>query len=288
MRFNITLVDPPGQRCAHFLFDLMRYLAHSIESLGHDCTIERNRCVADRTNILVGIHHLRSRGEAKELLGPSRDYIVYQTEILRNERVNDHDDGRYKDIVLPLLKGAKAVWESLHSNAEEFKARGIDFDFLRFGYHPAMKDIVFKKTRDIDFLFYGSITPHRKAVTEKLSQLGYRVRVDFDSAAFYRNDLIARSEIVLTLRQSETMNHMPYSRVVYLVNNGVLVVGDGGLEQEALEDVFVWTKSDDVIELCRETLARTDRRQLAEQFHEAFRSRPMTSFLAPLLEKLER
>jgi hypothetical protein len=112
------------------------------------------------------------------------------------------------------------------------------------------------------------------------------VRVDFDSAAFYRNDLIARSEVVLTLRQSEAMNHVAHSRIVYLVNNGALVAGDGGLEQEPVEDVFVWTNSDDVVELCRETRARADRRQLAEQFHAAFRSRPMTSFLAPLLEKL--
>jgi hypothetical protein len=286
MRFNVTVIDPPGQRWAHFLFDLARYVTHTIGSLGHDCTIERNRCPRDRINILLGTHHLSSSGEVKELLGACRDYVVLQTEIVRNGRVNDQPDSRWDTVLRPLLTGAKAVWEAGRANHTELAANGITAQLLRFGYHPAMKEIVHKQARDIDFLFYGSVTPHRRAVLDKLSQLGYRVRVDFDGAALYRNDLIARSEVVLTLRQSDTMNHLPQLRIIYLVNNGALVVGDGGLEQEALEDVFVWTNSNDVIELCREVRARSDRREVAERFHATFASRPMTSFVSPLLEKL--
>ncbi len=286
MRFNVTLIDPPRHPFAHFLYDVSRYIVHSIESLGHDCTLERNRCVKDATNILIGTHHVARAVEMEEILGPAKNWVVMQTEILRGGRVNETEDPRWNDVVVPLYRGARAVWDSLPENVDELRRQDIRADILRFGYHPAMNEIVPKRTRDIDFLFYGSVTPRRKVILDKLAALGYDLRVEFDTPHIYRNDLIARAEVVLTIRQSEAMTHLPQGRILYLANNSVLVGGEGGVGQEGLEDVFSWTEGD-VVEHCRALRARTDLRELAATFHERFKARPMTDFLKPLVDKLD-
>ncbi len=288
MRFNVTLIDPPGERFAHFLHDMARYVTSTLELLGHDCTIERNRCLPEATNILLGTHLLGSAVDVDVLLGGSTDYVVLQTEILEPGAINGHAvTERLEQVVYPLFRGARAVWDGLETNVATLREKGIRADILRFGYSPRLEEIHHKASKDIDFLFYGSVGTWRQSVLGKLASLGYRVRVEFDAVALFRNDLIARSEIVLTLRHGAGMTHLPQGRIFYAVNNACLVVGEGGYGQEALEDVFVWTNEPDrVVDLCRETRARADRRALAESFQARLKQRPMTKFLEPLVARL--
>ena len=291
MRFNVTVVDPPGERFEHFMFDMARYVMHSIESLGYDCTLERNRCDPRAVNVIVGAHLLAARSEADALLSSARDYVVLETEHLAGGKLNDHDVGnRLTDVTFPLLRGARAVWECMQLNLPVLAKQGIEADLFQFGYHPKMEEVSHKLNKDIDFLFYGSISPWRRTVLGNLEALGYRVRVEFDAMSVFRNDLIARSEVILTLRHGhgQAMGHLPHARIVYAVTNRCLVVGEGGLEQESLEDVFVWTNNPaELVNLCRATRGRGDRRALARSLHEKLRSRPMTSFMAPLIAHLE-
>jgi hypothetical protein len=288
MRFNVTLIDPVGERYTHFLFDLARYVLHTIELLGHDCTLERNRCIPEAINILVGTHLLTTSIDADVLLGAAQDYIVLQTEVIEERSLNgNHVGDRLERVLFPLLQGARAVWDTLDTNIEMLAKRDIRAEFLRFGYNPRLEEIHHKASKDIDFLFYGSVGVWRRSVLQKLDSLGYRVRVEFDAVALYRNDLIARSEVVLTMRHGSELSHLPHARIIYAVNNRCLVVGEGGHGQAPIEDVFAWTNEPShLVDLCRETRARKDRRALAERFHEKLRSRPMTSFLAPLLSRL--
>jgi hypothetical protein len=288
MRFNVTVIEPSGERYSHFLYDVARYISHSIDLLGHDCAIERNRCDPAAINVLVGTHLLASPIDVDVILGGARDYVALQSEILTTSSLNGHAvQARLDSVLFPLLRGARAVWETLESNVAALSSLGIRSDLLRFGYSPRLDEIVHKRTRDIDFLFYGSVGPWRRSILTKLESLGYRVRVEFDAVSLFRNDLIARAEVVLTLRHGEGMSHLPQARIIYAVNNRCLVVGEGGEGQGALEDVFVWTnEADAVVELCRATRARRDRRELAEAFHERLKTRPMTRSLAPLIAQL--
>ena len=92
------------------------------------------------------------------------------------------------------------------------------------GYHPLMEEIHHKKNKDIDFLFCGSITPHRKKLLDELSARGGKIVTMFDDAAMYRNDLIARARIHLAPNQDPGMNHLGSSRITYLLNNHAVVV----------------------------------------------------------------
>ncbi len=289
MRFNITLIEPSGERYTHFLFDMARYLLASIELSGHDCTIERNRCDPGAINVLIGTHVLVSPLDVDIVLGSARDYVVLQTEILADGSLNGCAiPERLDKVIYPLLLGARAVWDTLDTNIAVLSTHGIRADLLRFGYSPRLEEIVHKRNKDIDFLFYGSVGPWRRSVLQKLESFGYHVRAEFDAVSLYRNDLIARSEIILTLRHGEGMAHLPQARIIHAVNNRCLVVGEGGHGQETLEDVFLWTNdSASVVDLCRETRARRDRRDLADLFHDNLKKRPMTAFLGALLSQLE-
>ncbi len=288
MRFNVTLIEPSGERYAHFLYDVARYVMHSIELSGHDCTIERNRCDPSAVNVLIGTHLLASPIDVDVVLGGAREYVVLQSEILTEGSLNGHAvRDRLERVIFPLQRGARAVWDSLDTNLEALARAGIQAEHLRFGYSPRLEEIVHKPHKDIDFLFYGSVGAWRRTVLTKLESLGYRVRVEFDAVSLFRNDLIARSEVILTLRHGDGMGHLPQARIIYAVNNRCLVVGEGGEGQGPLEDVFVWTNEPEaVVDLCRATRARRDRRELADSFHDRLRSRPMTAFIEPLLARL--
>jgi hypothetical protein len=288
MRFNVTLLDPPGYRFAHFLHDVARMLQGGLEELGLDASLSRNTLDPDRMNVLVGVHHLASAEDAHGILTGDQPYVVYQTEIVTPHAV-EHDHApaaRVTEVLLPLLRGARAVWDSSRENVAALGGHGVRADLLGLGYTDALREIRHKPRKDIDFFFFGSLTAHRKAVLGRLAALGYRVEVAFDAPAVFRNDLIARAEVVLTLRQSEAIAHVPHARVIYLVNNACLVAGDGGLEQAPLEDVFLWGEPDEIIEVCREARARKDRRELAESFRERLSHRRMRDGLAPLVEAL--
>jgi len=287
MKLNLTVIDPPTERHTHFLFDLARMIAFGLEDLGHTCTLRRNATEPGRVNILLGVHNLSAPDTVDALIDGGHPYVVYQTEIIRGRTVNGIDIGRsFDDLLLPLLKNAKAVWDTDEESRASLRALGIETGKLGFGFVPRLEEIRHREEKDIDFFFYGSTTPHRREVLQKLRSLGYRVADVFDDQALFRNDLLSRAEVVLTLRQSEAFAHLPQARILYLVNNRCLVAGESGLGQEPLEDLFLWSEPDAVIELLRRTRAMKNRRELADDFHQRFRKRPMAKQLEPLVEAL--
>ncbi len=284
MRWNLTVIDPPGFPFTHFLFDSVRMVAFSLEDLGLDVSITQNKLEPDRVNVLCGVHLLRDERDAEAILDTGSPFVVLQTEMVHGRTINREAGDRLDRVILPLCREARAVWDSSPENLHALAALGIEARLLRFGYQAKMQEIRHRASKDLDFMWYGSITEHRRKVLSELSQLGYRVATVFDAAPLYRNDLIARSEIILTLRQSEAMTHLPHARVLYAVANECVVAGDCGENQEPLEDVFVWSRERGVIDLLRSTRARSDLRELAATHRSRLASRPMKDFMAPLIE----
>ncbi len=282
-RFNLVVIDPPGYRFAHFLFDTTRFLQGAIEESGHACSVRRNDVERGAINILVGVHLIDDPRWVDRLVGSEVPYVVLQTEIVTENGFNGERSGLFESVFMPLVRNAVSVWESSEPNLEALRALQIPAGFLRFGYVESIRERLREAPRDLDFFFCGSMTPHRRRVLEKLVSLGYKVEVRFDDASFFRNDLMARAEVLVTLRQSDQMTHVPAARILHAVNNGCLVAGEHGVSGETVEDLFLWEAQGDVIELLRETRARSDRREIAETHLARLQSRPMRDFMAPLL-----
>lgn len=285
MRMNVVVIDPPGYPYAHFLFDTVRMLHFTLLELGVDATLTRNRLEPGRINILCGIHLLAGTAEVEEILRQEQAIIVLQTEMIHGRTINREVGDRIDDVVLPLCQGAVAVWDSSPENIEALAEMGIQAELLRFGHQPKICEVE-PRERDVDFFFYGSITPDRGKILAELGRLGYRVETCFDEASVFRNDLIARSEVVLTLRQSAAMPHLPHARILYLVANKALVAGQGGVNEGDLCDLFLSSRDEDPIEFLRCVRARRDKEEVRRTHHARLAKRPMKDYVAPLLEGL--
>lgn len=288
MKFNIVVIDPPNYAYTHFLFDTIKYLSYGLESLGHDCYISKNKFDSGRINIIFGGHNITKFSIVSAILQSKLNYIVLQSEIVRHETINTQTNKeQFTNIYLPLLENAIEVWDANSINLGVLNRMGIKVELFRLGYHSAMEEILDKNTQDIDFLFFGSITPHRKEMLDLLAKEKFKTEIVFDPVAFYRNDLIARSKIILNIRQGDNMPQLPYTRIVYAVNNKKLVISENCEDQEWLEDIFLHTETEKFIDLCIETIERNDSKKIGLSFYEKLTRKPMTGYLKPILKNLK-
>lgn len=289
MRFSICSIEPESFKFAHFLYDICKYLCFAIESAGHECCIVRNHLYSDRINIIIGSHRLNSQANVEHITRAGR-YILLQTEIITGDSINNWKNQKsFADVYLPLMQQALAVWDGFESNVSLLKQLGVNAQLLDracFGYNPAMEEVVHKRKKDIDFLFYGSLTPHRSEMIEKLRTLGGNVLCAFDETAMYRNDLIARTRVNLAPKQGPGMNHFCGSRVLYLLNNRSIVVVENCCNQDWIEHCFPHADTDKWADLCIETLRRPDLEQVTNEYYERFKKIRMTDQIQPLIERL--
>ncbi|OPY11330.1 MAG: SPBc2 prophage-derived glycosyltransferase SunS [Syntrophus sp. PtaB.Bin001] len=285
MRFSICVIEPAGYKYSHFLYDLCKYLCFSIESAGHECCILRNKMTNDRTNIIVGAHNQTDPAIVDQIKKVGR-YILLQTEIITGDSINNWSVQKwFAEVYLPLMRKAAAVWTGVQKNIDALKKLDVQADRILWGYHPLMEEIKHKQNKDIDFLFCGSITQHRRKLLDQLIDRGCKVVTMFDDAAMYRNDLIARSRVNLAPNQGPGMNHLGGGRVLYLVNNRSIVVVERCHDQAMYEQCFPWAETEHWVELCMETLHRPDLEHVTEEYYERFKKMPMADMIAPLLDK---
>lgn len=285
MKFNICVLEPQGQRFMHFLYDPIRNVQLGLQSLGHVCTVRKNHLQNGWINILYGAHTLADPAGARAILDSRAPYLLVQTEVIRNEQVNSLGTAHWHQIYLPLLKGARRIWDWSESQLGIYRTFGVGGDILQLGFHPDLEVIRRATEKPIQALFFGSITPHRRQILDRMMRRKIRVHVAFDDVSFYRNDLIAHASVVLTLQQSPggVVNQL---RLMLSANNRTCCAGEvgelttpwvGGLCESCPPEVLP-----EFIEgvLARDPLAIGDRQ------YEHFSQYPTTGFLEPLVERL--
>ena len=284
MKFHIAFLEAKNYRYGYLLDTACKYLCCGLEALGHDCTIGLNQLQSGRLNIIFGGHALRTPNDI-DAIAAAGPYIVYQTERLGTDGIKYwQDKTQYEQVYLNFLRRAAAVWEGVPANVPILNSYGVPCRMLMGGYLPALEEIVHKRTKDIDFLFFGSITPHRRQMLQALQQRGYRTVTVFDARAVFRNDLIARAKVNLALRHDRTPGHLSWGRVCYLLNNRSLVCVERCIDQQWLEHCFPSADTEEWIALCEHTLMRPDRDAFAEEASERFRQIPFTEQLEKTLE----
>lgn len=282
--FHVTIAEPPGYRFTHFSFDLARFLICGLESLGVPVSVGRGDVVPGKINVLVGAHTVATPDMVRAFAEHGIRYVVVQGEIVTDGQLNrDGRPERFASHYLPLLQNAEAVWEFSPANADALRALGVEPAVLELGHDPGVEEIR-HRSKDIDVFFYGSVTPRRKAVLTQLAAAGIRVEIAFDDLPFYRNHKIARSKVLLTLRQADDMTHVPRVRIKYLACNRALVVGEGGREADTVADLYDCAEGDALVERIRYWIANDAAREArVAEVYERIVARPMREQLrAPL------
>ena len=118
------------------------------------------------------------------------------------------------------------VWDYSKKNLPFYNSLGLWHPkYLRLGYNPELCRIPENPNKDIDVLFYGSFTPRRSFIIDKLKERGVNVVGLYDVFGEQLDQYIARAKIVLNLHANEP-GIFEGVRCNYLMHNKIAVVSE--------------------------------------------------------------
>ena len=98
---------------------------------------------------------------------------------------------------------------------------------IRAGYTKGLVELTPRPEaeKDIDFLFFGAVTPYRKNIIHQIEARGHKVVYNEAFVPTYlRNDLVERARINLSLLMNEKWLIPSLSRLTFLISNSCPVV----------------------------------------------------------------
>ncbi len=283
MKFNLAYFGP--EPLFHLRRDFLLATRHGLESLGHDVTLSGLQLDTSRFNLVVGAYFLQGADLAR-IAQAGVDFAHVNTEVIANDMLNFNP--RKVDFLgayLPSMKAGRFVWDVILDNLPEHRRYGTTAHFMRWGWHPAMEDIVHRTTKDLDFYFFGLMSERRASILRTLIEKGFSGHADGSCPYFLRNDRIARAKVNLNVVQDEKYTHVNSFRICYLANNRCAIVSEAENDPAGyLELARVVHHKDEIAGALADLLADGKWKRLGEQAHERFRATPMTRCLEELLD----
>lgn len=214
MKFNICIIQPQGYTHSLAFLELGELLVFSLRALEHKAILQFNKIDNDAKNILIGFHLLDIKYVSQL---PKNSILINAEQFLGGTPWNEN--------ILQWIRSFE-VWDYSPQNIEFFKAQGIEnIKYLELGYQSELSRIETKAVQDIDVLFYGSINDRRAKILDALKSSGLNVHTSFGIYEKDRDDLIARSKLVLNLHYYDS-EIFEVVRVFYLLANSIPVVGE--------------------------------------------------------------
>jgi hypothetical protein len=275
--YQVTLIRPPGDTAVQALRGTAEAIFHAMRRLGHRVRIDENSVLEDGVNIVLGAHLLDSAAAA----ALPADTIIVNTEPL-------DPPSAHNEALLPFLTRYR-VWEYEPRNVERLARLGNHrVRVIRAGWLPELERVVHRADKDIDVLFYGELSPHRRAVLERLETAGRRVVWLRSVYGAERDTWIARAKLVLNLHYRPGAP-FEIGRVAYLLSNRCAVVCEADRIEDIepdLRDAVVAAPSGRIPARCADLLGDDQARAaLAARGYRAFRARDfcatIQSALAP-------
>lgn len=158
---------------------------------------------------------------------------------------------------------------------------------LPLGYVPTLTRLPEQTAKDIDVLFYGSMSPRRQRLIENLQATGLKVVVPTRAFGIALDALIARSRVVINIHQYSPNDPIEQLRLLYLWANRTAVVSEiDSLEvvPPQWQNAALWTPYQHLIEACHALLANESRRdELGHRAYSVVREQPFEAGLRALV-----
>jgi hypothetical protein len=212
MKINLSYVASKDWHHYQGLKEVIIYFDFYLNKMGYDVTISRNYFDNKNINIIFCSYML-----SKDVSIP-KNSIIYQSEDLNKTTAwifNEDKGKRYLD----MLENNSIID---YSNINLLKIKNKKKCYLPLLYCERLISNFQRKERDY-LLFYGAITPYRKALLENISKIK-RLKILVPEAGgdygFLRDKLIMESMGVLNLHKNENCNALEIVRCFYpLINN---------------------------------------------------------------------
>lgn len=277
MKFHITLVRPDGYVHTEAFREVAETLQFGLRSLGHTAQIQENTVDAMATNVLLGAHLL----SPQEALIVPPGSIVYNLEQLGGPSLPKH----FYELGI-----RHQVWDYSPHNIKTWEVLRCACPpvHVPLGYVPELRRIKASQTQDIDVLFYGSMNERRSRILQALEDAGVKVYRAFGAYGKERDELIARSKIVLNIHFYDA-KIFEIVRVSYLLANSKAVVTECGADTEVeqgLTDSVLGLPYNSLVEGCLSLLCDEDKRRTLEtRGFEWFSQRKESEILSKALQE---
>ncbi len=283
MKFNIAYFGP--EPIFHLRRDFLLALQYGLESLGHDVVLSGLQMDTSRFNLLVGAYFLR-KSDLEHINASGVAFAHVNTEVIAGDLLN-HDPNKtdFLGAYLPSMRAGRFVWDVILDNLEEHRRYGNNAHFLRWGWEPRLQDIAHREPKDLDFYFFGLMSPRRRAIVEALKQRGFVGLADHSCPYFLRNDRISRARVLLNIVQDEIYTHVNSFRICYLANNGCAILSEAENDPAGyLAHAKVVHRKEELGDAMAEQIAGERWRAQGRAGYELFKATPMKQSLEALLE----
>jgi len=258
-RFHIMHCMPDSQQ--HGLRgyqEVIDTLSWGLQQLGHEVSHAVNGSVRGATNIIFGAHMITVEGLAKL---PDNS-IAYSLEQARNL------DPRQAPPTVQFFAKRFQVWDYSLANMGFWKGLGTPrVKLVPIGYAPVLSRIPGDVPQDIDVLIYGMSAPNRLLAFNQLSYAGLTVLFVSGLYGKPRDELIARSKLVLNVNMYDAAQIFEVVRVSYLLANRKAVIATRHPETFVEDDIAAavrFTTMDRLVDDCRALIANTPARAALE------------------------
>jgi hypothetical protein len=277
MRLRIVILVPSGWEHGAIFAEIAETLVLGLRTIGHKASAAVNGFLPNALNIVLAGFHL-TPSDFNHL--PTRS-VIYNL-----EQIDDETLARLPHLI-ELFKRFE-VWDFSERNIDRLRPFVPRLFHLPVGTVPEMTRIKPANMQDIDVLFYGSMTDRRFDALRSISAAGLNVRNEFGLYGVARDELIARSKVVLNLHKHDA-KIFEIVRVSYLLSNRKAVVSEVSDVTELphdLQDAIRGVAFDQLAQACYDLVADDDARGALEcRGFERMSARKQSIYLRKLLNR---
>ena len=225
---NVCLIKPKNYIHYLALQELAELIHFSVLELGLKSQITFNYCDNNPStkNIVLGAHLLNDN----LIEDIPENTIIFNTEQIESITEN------WKKKILNLARKNIIFWDYSQYNLDYLsKTINIKGKLFQIGYQKELNRINHNIDKNIDVLFYGSINARREHIINKLKDRKINVKTLFGVYGKERDDLIAKSKLILNMHMYES-KIFEIVRVFYLLSNSIPVISEVGSDTKFNND----------------------------------------------------
>lgn len=256
MKFAVSIVSPQGYQHSQAFQEIGETIHYALLEMGHDSILTSQTDIPNRQHIILGSNLL-----------PFYSTKISSRSILYNLEQITLDSPWLQSAFLATLR-QYPVWDYSQSNIEQLTRLGItSVQHVPIGYMSQLTRIC-PVDEDIDVLLYGSLNERRWHIIKSLKAHGVKAEAVFGLYGKERDQLIARSKIVLNIHFYEA-KVFEVVRVSYLLANRRFVISERGcnpVEEAEFSTGVVFAGYDNLVNTCLDLLSSSeDRNRVAEE-----------------------
>lgn len=259
-------------------WELGELICYSLRELGFQVNIQHRKMESDCQNIILGAFILES--EFIKKVPPNSIFFNTEQLYLDDQKLMWPSD---------IYEWARnfETWDYSDRNIEKFLQHGITgVKKLGLGYQKELNRIDSSGNQDIDVLFYGSIGERRNKIINDLRAEGLNVKAVFGLYGKERDDLIARSKVILNFHHYNS-HIFEIVRVFYLLTNSKAVVGEVS-ESTIIDKIFLdcikAAPYDGLVNACKRLVNdKSERHLLESKGFDLFSKIPQKDFTSKII-----